>query len=370
MKAMQPRTEISELIRSGAIIEIQDGNHGEKHPKGTEYVETGIPFIMANDVADNYIDVEQAYKIPPSLADQLRIGFSLNGDVLLTHKGTIGRTAIVDGADPYWMLTPQVTYYRTNPEKLDSYFLMCAFREDTFQRTLKSLADQATRPYIGITAQKKLKIAYKPIALQRKIVAALRPYDELIRNNRSRIEILEQAVRTLYEEWFVRFRYPGHKKHAVRGSLPSGWRKDAALNVLDVLGGGTPKTGVPRYWDGDIPFYTPKDAVSGVWVHGAERSVSAAGLSNCSSPLYPKGTVFITARGTVGKLNLAAQPMAMSQSCYALVGKEGLSNPFVYCSIKFSIAHLKQQAGGAIFDAIVTDTFTRLCCPTSPPPPS
>jgi type I restriction enzyme S subunit len=126
---------------------------------------------------------------------------------------------------------------------------------------------------------------------------------------------------------------------------------------------------VPDYWDGDIPFYTPKDASDNCYVLDTERSITELGLKNCNSRLYPPDTVFISARGTVGKLNLAHRPMAMSQSCYALVGKGHVSQFFMFCTLQESIEHLKQHAVGAVFDAIVVDTF-KLIPFTVPPAPN
>ena len=126
--------------------------------------------------------------------------------------------------------------------------------------------------------------------------------------------------------------------------------------VVQVLGGGTPKTGTVEYWGGDIPFFTPKD-VLGTYTLTTEKSLTEAGLSNCNSRLYPTNTVFVTARGTVGKLALAGCPMAMNQSCYALVGTEGYGQHYVYHLAQFVVDNLKHKASGAVFDAIVTRDF-------------
>ena len=87
--------------------------------------------------------------------------------------------------------------------------------------------------------------------------------------------------------------------------------------MIRVLGGGTPKTGNPEYWNGPIPFFTPKDVGEPYTFH-TEKFITEAGLNNCNSRLYPVNTSFVTARGTVGKVSLAGKPMAMNQSCYAL----------------------------------------------------
>lgn len=126
--------------------------------------------------------------------------------------------------------------------------------------------------------------------------------------------------------------------------------------AVQVLGGGTPKTGTAEYWNGAIPFFTPKDARD-TYTLTTEKTLTEAGLSNCNSQLYPVNTVFVTARGTVGKLALAGCPMAMNQSCYALVGKEGYSQHYVYHLAQYVIESLKHKASGAVFDAIVTRDF-------------
>ena len=196
-----------------------------------------------------------------------------------------------------------------------------------------------------------------PPDTQDRIAGILSAYDDLVENNRRRMALLEEAARQLYREWFVRLRFPGHEHTRITNGVPEGWERTTAHAAMDVLSGGTPKTTVPDYWDGEIPFYTPKDAVDSSYVLDAERSITELGLKNCNSRLYAPDTVFISARGTVGKLNLASKPMAMSQSCYALIGKGYVSQFFLFCALKEAIEHFKQHAVGAVFDAIVADTF-------------
>jgi type I restriction enzyme S subunit len=154
-------TNIGELLKENFITKIQDGNHGEIHPKSSDYVDEGIPFIMANTLIDGVIDFEKAKKLPQSITDKLRIGYSFPDDVLLSHKGTVGEIAIVpeEIEYPYLMLTPQVTLYRTNPEKLLNRFLYYVFNASYFQNQIKKLSSQSTRAYVGITSQRSFKLA-------------------------------------------------------------------------------------------------------------------------------------------------------------------------------------------------------------------
>jgi type I restriction enzyme S subunit len=162
---------------------------------------------------------EQAYS--------LRIGFARTGDVLLTHKGTVGNVAIVPQVDDYVMLTPQVTYYRVNERQLHNRYLAYAFVEPGFHARLESLSSQSTRPYVGITAQRSLRVLVHPLPVQHRIASILSAYDDLIENNTRRIAILEDMARALYREWFVHFRFPGHEKvkmvESPLGPIPKGW---------------------------------------------------------------------------------------------------------------------------------------------------
>lgn len=126
-------------------------------------------------------------------------------------------------------------------------------------------------------------------------------------------------------------------------------------SLINVLGGGTPKTGNPNFWNGSIPFFTPKD-VGAPYTFQTEKYITESGLARCNSRLYPKNTTFVTARGTVGKVGLAGIPMAMNQSCYALVS-EATDPLLVYFYVLKAVASLKHKASGAVFDAIVTRDF-------------
>ena len=125
--------------------------------------------------------------------------------------------------------------------------------------------------------------------------------------------------------------------------------------MINVLGGGTPKTGNSEFWGGPIPFFTPKD-VGTPYTFQTEKYIKEFGLKHCNSRLYPKDTTFVTARGTVGKISLAGSPMAMNQSCYALAS-ETIDPLLVYFYALKAVASLKHKASGAVFDAIVTRDF-------------
>ena len=128
-------------------------------------------------------------------------------------------------------------------------------------------------------------------------------------------------------------------------------------DIVQLMGGGTPKTDEPDYWDGEIPFFTPKDVSDSPFCIATEKNLTQSGLDCCSSKLYPPHTTFVTCRGTVGNLSMAGIPMAMNQSCYALKGKTGYPPFFIFALTRYVIATMKKKASGAVFSALVTRDF-------------
>lgn len=187
----QYRCTVHEAVRKGIIEKPLDGNHGEKHPKASEYVSVGIPFIMANDIDRNgNVAFERCNYITKERALKLDKGFAKDGDVLITHKGTIGRTAVLHTEKEFVMLTPQVTYYRCVKDILAEY-LKGYFDSTYFQSVMQNIAGiGTTRAYIGITAQEKLPLVIPPMELQEQFAAFVHQTDK------SKSE-LEQALSEL-----------------------------------------------------------------------------------------------------------------------------------------------------------------------------
>ena len=176
------------------------------------------------------------------------------------------------------------------------------------------------------------------LEVQKKIAAILSALDEKIAINRAINDNLQQQAAALFSSLYD------------RSNTEVGF-----TDLIQILGGGTPKTGENTYWNGNIAFFTPKD-VGTPYTLITEKTISKEGLSHCNSRLYPVNTVFVTARGTVGKVGMSGVPMAMNQSCYALVGKETHQLLVYFYTLK-AVDRLKHKASGAVFDAITTRDF-------------
>ncbi|MBB3111784.1 type I restriction enzyme S subunit [Paenibacillus phyllosphaerae] len=229
---------VGELVDEGVLLKPLDGNHGGIHPKGSDFVATGIPFIMASDINNGVLSFNECKFITELQASKLRKGFAEEGDVLITHKATIGRVALVK-KNPYKfiMLTPQVTYYRVaNKKKLDNKFLKYYFEYSNFKSLLYLWSGAgSTRSYIGITEQLKLPIIVPPIEEQQKISSILFGLDEKIELNNSITKNLEEMTQAIFKRWFVEFEFPnengdpyksngGDFNESELGLIPKGWQ--------------------------------------------------------------------------------------------------------------------------------------------------
>lgn len=131
--------------------------------------------------------------------------------------------------------------------------------------------------------------------------------------------------------------------------------------LVDIIGGGTPKTSVSEYWNGNIPWISVKDFNNdNRYVYETEKSITQAGLDHSSTKVLSRDDIIISARGTVGELAMISKPMAFNQSCYGIRAKKSINNTFLYYLLKNSINKLKLITHGSVFDTITRDTFSQI----------
>ena len=265
--------KLGELVKEGILEAPLDGNHGEKHPTSDEYVESGIPFLMASDIHNGEVNIYSCKYITKERAERLDKGFARNGDVLLTHKATIGETAILSNLmTEYAMLAPQVTYYRIkNEERLNREYLYSFFNSLDFQTELKTKAAQSTRPYIGITAQQNLKIILPTeIDEQRKIGLYFGNLDRLITLHQRKCDEVKSLKKYMLQKMFPQNE---QKVPEIRfEGFTEAWEQRKLIEVCDYVDyrGKTPtktENGIflvtaKNVKDGFIDYETSKEYIS------------------------------------------------------------------------------------------------------------
>ena len=221
-------------------------------------------------------------------------------------------------------------------------YLMLWFSRPEFDRYARFKSHGSVREVMDWDEMCKVELPVPSIEKQRSIVKAYKTITDRIALKKRINDNLVNTTDTIFFKMFLE-RKP-----------------DATISFTDIvqlMGGGTPKTEEDSFWNGDILFFTPKDVSHSPFCISTEKHLTVAGLNNCSSRLYPPFTTFVTCRGTVGNLSMAGVSMAMNQSCYALKGKADYPPLFVYSFTRYVIATMKKKASGAVFSALVTRDF-------------
>ncbi|NLB68076.1 MAG: restriction endonuclease subunit S [Lentisphaerae bacterium] len=141
--------------------------------------------------------------------------------------------------------------------------------------------------------------------------------------------------------------------------MKSEWKTVFLADVIKIISGGTPKTSIKEYWNGDIPWLSIADFNTKYrWVSYADKSITERGLIESSTALLNEGDVIISARGTVGALAQLSVPMAFNQSCYGIREKPEITCiDYIYYCLHKTIAEMKQKAHGGVFSTITRNTF-------------
>lgn len=324
--------EFNEYLMEDALSVIID--YRGKTPQKSE---SGIPTLSAKSVKNNYINYAECYYISENEYKRFMVrGFPKKGDILLTTEAPMGMVARLDRDDI--AIAQRLLTLRGKDGVLDNDYLLYLLQSPYGQGLLKAKETGTTVTGIKQSEFRRIVIKLPDITVQKRVASILNAIDGKISCNTKINDNLQQQAAALFANFYD------------QAETEVGFTE-----IIQILGGGTPKTGESSYWNGNIPFFTPKD-VGSPYTITTEKTITEIGLTHCNSRFYPVNTVFVTARGTVGKVGLAGVPMAMNQSCYALVGKDTHQLLVYFYTLK-AVDRLKHKASGAVFDAITTKDF-------------
>ena len=327
---------IRDLISKELIEKPKDGNHGNIHPTSGDFVENGIPFVMANAVQNGYLDLPKCSCITKIQADGLQKGFSIEGDVLLTHKATIGNTALVGKLDTnYIMLTPQVTYYRVKDKNsLSNKYLRHFFDSIGFQKVMAVKAGGGTRSYIGIVAQHELPFVLPPTKAEQEAIA------EALSDADSLIESLQQLI--------------AKKRQIKQGAMQEllqpkpEWEEKTLGSFTSCTAGGTPSTQLSDYWGGSIPWMNSGELNLKI-VHDVTGRITELGLKNSSTKMIPSHCILIGLAGqgkTRGTVATNTIPLCTNQSIAAIYPNDQYCGDYLYYNLDSRYKELREQSTG------------------------
>lgn len=212
---------VGELQRRGVLF-VEDGNHGQYRPRADEFGDGKFAFIRAADLDSGRILFDSAQRISDKAVARIRKGVGAGGDVLFSHKGTVGKLALAPLDSPAFVCSPQTTFWRAlDPEQLDRRYLYYYMQSRAFTDQWRARCNETDMAaYVSLTAQRELNVALPPIEEQRSISAVLGALDEKAERNRLTALSLERLALAMFRAWFVDFE-PIKAKAAGASAFPS-----------------------------------------------------------------------------------------------------------------------------------------------------
>ena len=294
-------------------------------------------------------------------AGDLIVAMTEQGEGLLGSSAVVPRPGFYLHNQRLGLVTP------LSSAAADRRFLYYLFNSQSVRQQIRASANGAKIRHTSPTRIYEVKVRVPNIATQRRIAAILSAYDDLIENNTRRIAILEEMARRIYEEWFVRFRFPGHEHTRMvdspLGPVPEGWEVRTVEEVIDTLGGGTPSKTRPDYWaEGHINWYSPTDLTGAktVFMEESANKITELGLAKSSARLFPAHCVMMTSRATLGVIAVNTMPACTNQGFITCIPSERMPLWLLIRWLESNAEKFEGLATGATFKEITKGVFRKI----------
>jgi type I restriction enzyme S subunit len=343
----------------------------------------GVPVVRVNNIKQNRIVTSEVLRVDRRVEANYSRTRLKGGEVLLTLVGTLGECAVVPDDLIGWNVARAVAVIPVK-RGMDASWVAFSLRSPTLQHYMRAWATTTVQATLNLRDVARLPIPLPPAPERDLLSKVLRAFDDKIELNRRMSETLESFARALFKSWFVDFDavraksevrqpcrmdaetaalFPNCFEESPLGKIPRGWRVAPIGECVRVLGGSTPRTEEPLYWEGGIHhFATPKDLsqVSGPILIAAERLITDAGLRQIASGLLPSGTVLLSSRAPIGYTAIADIEVAVNQGIAAMVCDGPVPNYYAYCWAKDNLGTIIGHANGSTFLEISKGNFRKI----------
>jgi len=281
------------------------------------------------------------------------------GDILMCEGGEPGRCAIWKNDRSGIMIQKALHRIRTH-DLLNNNFLYYTFLNKGRSGEFSQFFTGSTIKHLPKQQLSKINIRFPNLLVQNNIASILSTYDDLIGNNRRRIELLETSARLLYKEWFVNFRFPGHENVKIIDGVPEGWSFQSINEIAKTVGGGTPSTKIKEYWEGgDNVWFSPTDLTKNncIVLLNSAKKITDLGMKMSSAKLLPPKTILMTSRASIGYFGVFEGLAATNQGFISLIPHDEIARWYILHNLKSRVDEIVGLAGGATFKEINKTTF-------------
>ena len=333
------------------ILEIADTNRWSLNggPFGSnlttkDYIESGVPVIRGINLPDDKrFSFEEFVWVSEEKADVLIANNAHPGDLVFTQRGTVGQVGLIPKDSLYRRFVISQSQMKLTPNQsiADELYLYYLFTSEAVVKEIKNLSFSSGVPHINLDILRNFEIELPPLNLQHRIASILSAYDDLIENNQRRIRILEDMARSLYREWFVKFRFPGHEKvRMVRsplGDIPEGWEHTTFAQAA-VFENGDRGSNYPSgsdFVDEGIPFINAGHLVDGAVDPSNMNYILAEKFGQLRSGKIREGDLLYCLRGSPGRIARTAGILrgAIASSLVIIRPSEHTNEEFLYYTL-------------------------------------
>lgn len=343
MAARVEKRTLGDLVEA-KMASLQTGPFGTAL-KAAEYSDSGVPLISVREIRAGHVELHaDTPRVGPETTARLRKFLLETGDIVFGRKGGVDRNARISESQDGWFLGSDGIRLRLS-EEIDSSFVGYQLRSPEVRAWLIQHAGGSTMPSLNQRILHALPLSIPPLEVQRKVAIVLGSFDDKIELNRRTNETLEAMARALFRSWFVDFDpvhakakgeepvgmdaetaalFPSELQDSAMGPIPKGWQCAPLRSWVEVLSGGTPSKQNPEYWNGSIPWVSPK-VMTSIHVEDADNRVTESAIGN-GIRMAPAGATLIMVRG-MGlhkevRISQATRALAFNQDVKALVAKD------------------------------------------------
>lgn len=358
--------ELGRIVTGKTPLTAVEGNFGGK-----------IPFVTPSDMDGRRTISTTARYLTEWGATSVKGSKIPAGSVMVSCIGSDMGKAVIAGCD---CVTNQQINSIVVDDRFSSEFVY--YNLSTRKNEIRhQSAGGSAQPILNKGDFSRLTISLPPLAEQKAIAAVLGALDDKIELNRRMNATLEAMARALFQSWFVDFDpvrakldgrkpvgmdaataalFPAAFQETKLGPIPTGWTIESVGDVVACVGGSTPSTTEPEFWDGGTHHWTtPKDfsSLQAPVLIDTERRITDSGVAKISSGLLPAGTLLLSSRAPVGYLAISAIPVAINQGFIAMKCNERASNFFMLHWCQASMAEIEGRATGTTFAEISKQNF-------------
>lgn len=319
------------------------------------FVDVGVPVIRGGNLTvgkEEFVPKDFVF-VSEDTARQFPGQHVKAGDLVFTCWGTLGQVGLIPKNGPFdeYIISNKQLKLRPNQDVCDSRYLYYYFSQPALVRHINDIAIGSAVPGINLGLLKRLKVVVPPINIQRKIVAVVGAYDDLIKNNQRRIALLDKMAEELYREWFVRMRFPGYARAKLVKGVPVGWKVSSLGAIANFTMGQSPSSEYYNEIGNGLPFN------QGVGTYGDRFPKK---ITFCSVPgrKAKQGDILFSVRAPVGRLNIADCEMIIGRGLASMSHKKGL-NSYLFYLLKIIFASEDIIGNGSIFNSVGKDELNR-----------